>query len=290
MANIEEVEIPADEMTSFCNLLRERRIGDTTVQSDRSIRRYEQQHGTITAEQLRRNFSGIITECISIETEIFNEAMGEIRGSWMSILLEHENRQTDFPSFSNLSEQAIAIMNRDEPAEHNLVDIVRILQQANDGISFSMKQAAKSRAGSAFQNYMEKFFNILGFTYQRQMPLRPGEVLDLVFPSLERLHENQEVGMIVECQTTLKDRFRLSLGKTNDLNEQSTKFIATLTGANIITQRDHDDLTTEKINEIRDRNWRLITLRRVADDLGLPTVISFEHFVNTIYPEISGSW
>ena len=244
----------------------------------------------ITTEQLRQNFSGIITECINIETEIFNESMNGIRGSWMSDLLEHENRQEDFPNLSELAEQAIVIMSRDEPAQHNLIDIVRILSQANDGISFSMKQAAKSRAGTAFQNYMERFFDILGFTFETQMALRPGEILDFVFPSLEHLLEDQESGMIVECQTTLKDRFRLSLGKTNDLNEQATKFIATLTGANIITQNDQNDLTTGKIDEIHDRNWRLIALRQVAEDQNSPTVISFEDFVNMIYPEISGTW
>ena len=108
---------------------------------------------------------------------------------------------------------------------------------------------------------MEHFFNILNFEYERQKSLRPGEVLDLVFPSLEILLAAQQNAIIVECQTTLKDRFRLSLGKTNDLNREATKFIATLSGVNLITQSDHNDITQAKIDEIHDNDWQLICLR-----------------------------
>lgn len=287
---VNTVEIPSDEMTDFCNFLRETRIGTTQVQSQRSVARYQQQHGQITADQLIENFSQIISDCIIIETEIFNEIMNQIRNNWMEDLLGYPNRASDFPSFSNLCDQALLILDRNEPPEHNLIDLVRLLSSANDGISFSMKQAAKSRAGSAFQNYMELFFDILGIRYQRQATLRPGEVLDLVFPNLEYLHQNQESAIIIECQTTLKDRYRLSLGKTNEQNVNSTKFIGTLTGANLITTTDHNDLPIYKINEIRDNNWRIIALRQVAENLNSPTVISFEQFVNEEYPRISAMW
>ena len=97
----------------------------------------------------------------------------------------------------------------------------------------------------------------------------------------------------MECQTTLKDRFRLSLGKTNDLNRQSTKFIATLSGVNLITQSDHNDITQAKIDEIHDNDWQLICLREVAEELvsnNPDTIISFEDFVNNEYPRISQAW
>ena len=287
---VDDIEIPADEMTDVCNFMRESRIEDTAAQSNRAIERYEQRHGGITAEQLRENFSQILAECVQIETEIFNEISDSIRSDWMSDLLGHANRHTDFPNFSNIAQQAIDILSRDQPAEHNLIDVVAILQRPNDGISFSMMQSAKTRAGAAFQNFLQHFFNILNFEYERQKSLRPGEVLDLVFPSLEILLAAQQNAIIVECQTTLKDRFRLSLGKTNDLNRQSTKFIATLSGVNLITQSDHNDITQAKIDEIHDNDWQLVCLRQVAEDRNSPTVISFEDFVNTEYPNRSGLW
>ena len=290
---VDDIEIPADEMTDFCNFMRESRIGDTAAQSNRAIERYEQRHGGITAEQLRENFSQILAECIQIETEIFNEISDSIRSDWMSDLLGHANRHTDFPNFSNIAQQAIDILSRDQPAEHNLIDVVAILQRPNDGISFSMMQSAKTRAGAAFQNFLQHFFKILNFEYERQKSLRPGEVLDLVFPSLEILLAAQQNAIIVECQTTLKDRFRLSLGKTNDLNREATKFIATLSGVNLITRSDHNDITQAKIDEIHDNDWQLICLRQVAEELvnnNPDTIISFEDFVNNEYPRISQTW
>ena len=290
---VDDIQIPADEMTNFCNFMRESRIGDTAAQSNRAIERYEQRHGGITAEQLRENFSQILAECVQIETEIFNEIADSIRREWMSDLLGHANRHTDFPNFSNIAQQAIDILSRDQPAEHNLIDVVAILQRPNDGVSFSMRQSAKTRAGAAFQNFLQHFFKILNFEYERQKSLRPGEVLDLVFPSLEILLAAQQNAIIVECQTTLKDRFRLSLGKTNDLNREATKFIATLSGVNLITRSDHNDITQAKIDEIHDNDWQLICLRQVAEELvnnNPDTIISFEDFVNNEYPRISQTW
>ena len=281
--------IPKDEMRSFNNFLRESRIPSSRKMSDRAIASYEKEHGKITSALLRKNFSQIIADCIQIENRMFDEIMNEIRESWGIDLLGNTERNRSFPVISGLIDQAIAVLNAKDAVEEKLASVIKILQEINDGVSFGMKQSGKTRAGAAFQNYLESFFDRLDFRYERQQAIRPGEVLDLVFPNLKLLQERHQDAIIMECQTTLKDRFRLSLGKAHE-QVGTTKFIATLTGANIITASDDGDLTEAKINEIRDNHWRLVALREIAEQKNSPTIISFEDFVNKEYPNRSGLW
>jgi len=281
--------IPKDEMRSFNNFLRESRIPSSRKMSDRAIASYEKEHGKITSALLRKNFSQIIADCIQIENRMFDEIMNEIRESWGIDLLGNTERNRSFPVISGLIDQAIAVLNAKDAVEEKLASVIKILQEINDGVSFGMKQSGKTRAGAAFQNYLESFFDRLDFRYERQQAIRPGEVLDLVFPNLKLLQERHQDAIIMECQTTLKDRFRLSLGKAHE-QVGTTKFIATLTGTNIITASDHLDLTDAKINEIRDNHWRLVALREIAEQKNSPTIISFEDFVNKEYPNRSGLW
>ena len=39
-----DIEIPPQEMTNFCNALRESRLGTGIVQSNRSLERYQERH------------------------------------------------------------------------------------------------------------------------------------------------------------------------------------------------------------------------------------------------------
>ena len=281
--------IPKDEMRSFNNFLRESRIPSSRKMSDRAIASYEKEHGKITSALLRKNFSQIIADCIQIENRMFDEIMNEIRESWGIDLLGNTERNRSFPVISGLIDQAIAVLNAKDAVEEKLASVIKILQEINDGVSFGMKQSGKTRAGAAFQNYLESFFDTLDLQYDRQQAIRPGEVLDLVFPNLKLLQERHQDAIIMECQTTLKDRFRLSLGKAHE-QVGTTKFIATLTGTNIITASDHLDLTDAKINEIRDNHWRLVSLREVSEQKNSPIIISFEDFVNKEYPNRSGLW
>ena len=291
---IDDIQIPAAEMKRFGKFLRRNRIGTTVQQSRRSIERYEALHGNITVEQLRENFSAILIECYQIETEIFVGIRDEIGRMWVNDLLEFEDRQREFPTISNLVDQALASLNRDEPVEQKLSVVISILQRVNDGVSQSMRQSGRPRAGGAFENYLDAFFTMLDFKFELQKELQQGQVLDFILPSLELLLERQDDVIWIECQTSLRDRFRLSMGKTNELNERSTKFLATLAGLNLMNQDDDQYLDDELIQQIHDhtpeRPWRVIALRQIAEDRNSPTVISFEDFVNIIYPEISDTW
>ena len=94
-------------------------------------------------------------------------------------------------------------------------------------ISFSIYQSSKSRAGAAFENHLQKLLDICG---------------------IEEAQRNPAHSASIECQTTLKDRFRLSSGKT--ITTDMNCFLATPTGVGIFTKKDNKDITVQKVSEI----------------------------------------
>jgi hypothetical protein len=281
--------IPSDEMTAFANFLREGRIPTSREMSLRSIQLYEENNGEITPDLLRQNFSQILMECILCEKRLFQDIDLDLRQNWARDLLNNDERQNLFPTISRIMQDTLTSMRAAQTDEEKLSSIVSHLVEINDKVSMSQKNSAKSRSGSAFENYLEHFFTILGFQYQRQILLDSGEILDLIFPDFDTMQNRPQDCIMMECQTTLKDRFRLSLGKGQSF-PTITKFIATATGANIITDSDHADLSESKINEIRDKQYRLVSFRQVAEGVDDPTVISFENFIDTEYPSRSNLW
>lgn len=281
--------IPKNEMSKFNGFLRGSRLPSSRDMSLRAIKEYEKQSGRITQDNLRKNFSQILAECIQIENRMFVEIMNDLRESWASDLLKINDRHEKFPTISKIVDEIISCLKSSSSPEKQFSEITRLASSINDGVSFGQKQAGKTRAGEAFQNYLEHFFDILEFDYERQKAIKSGEVLDIIFPDLSTLKKKPADCIMMECQTTLKDRFRLSLGKGQDL-QGIARFIATMTGANVITERDHADLTNGKIIEIGEKHWRLVTLKQVADSHKSNTIISFEEFVNKQYPSRSGLW
>lgn len=88
-------------------------------------------------------------------------------------------------------------------------------------ISFSIYQSSKSRAGAAFENHLQKLLDICEIRNKSQQQEREGKtIIDFVIPSIEEAQRNPTHSASIECQTTLKDRFRLSSGKTitTDMN------------------------------------------------------------------------
>ena len=88
--------------------------------------------------------------------------------------------------------------------------------------------------------------------------------MDFVIPSLSAIDEMPDQVINIECQTTLKDRFRLTTGKSTDAKIR--RYLATVTGAGIVTKRDLNDFSVDKVKEIiMDNNVTLVVFREVKE-------------------------
>ncbi len=134
-----------------------------------------------------------------------------------------------------------------------------------DTVSFSQKQSAKCRVGETLQNHLASIFDICDVPYETQQQKgEGGTIMDFVIPSLSAIEEMPDQVINIECQTTLKDRFRLTTGKSTDAKIK--RYLATVTGAGIVTKRDLNDFSVDKVKEIiMDNNVTLVVFEEVKE-------------------------
>ncbi len=86
--------------------------------------------------------------------------------------------------------------------------------------------------------------------------------MDFVIPNLAAIENAPDQVINIECQTTLKDRFRLTTGKSTKSNIK--RYLATTTGCGLITERDVKDFSIDKVKEIiMDNNVTLVVFKEV---------------------------
>lgn len=90
--------------------------------------------------------------------------------------------------------------------------------------------------------------------------------MDFVIPNVAAIEEMPDQVINIECQTTLKDRFRLTTGKSTDAKIK--RYLATVTGAGIVTKRDLNDFSIDKVKEIiMDNNVTLVVFAEVKSKI-----------------------
>ena len=132
-------------------------------------------------------------------------------------------------------------------------------------VSFSIMQSAKSRAGAAFEKTLERLLIRSGIKFETQVQEERGQTItDFIIPTMEKAKTSPNHSAAIECQTTLKDRFRLTTGKSSSTNLQC--YLATPTGLGIFSKGDVRDITLEKLdNIVLNQNCTLIVFPSVID-------------------------
>ena len=70
------------------------------------------------------------------------------------------------------------------------------------------------------------------------------------------------------------------------------RYLFTVSGLNAATQSDHQDLTDNKIKELKNSGVTLVVFKKVKDDKfsNEQSVISYENFFSNVYPIASKNW
>lgn len=235
-----------------------------------AFERYQNQIGiTITPEYVRQNADEVLKGLFVAETELFNEKNDQVLSSVLPYYFRRIYGVSD-SNYPETSENIRKLINLYEACKADRCEVDYFIQEISqtvgpmmDVISFSQKQAAKCRVGNTLQNHLKKIFDICNIPNNPQQQRDDGgTIMDFVIPSLEAYSIMPDQVINIECQTTLKDRFRLTTGKSTDARIK--RYLATATGCGIVTQRDLTDLTVQKVREIViDNNVTLIVFEDV---------------------------
>lgn len=209
----------------------------------------------ITKEYVLEHTDDILKGLFVAETEIFEERNDSILSSALPYYVKEIYKRSDqkYPETSANLERLEQLMDDCKQdcvnMEYFIKEISETVGPIMDVVSFSQKQSAKCRVGNTLQNHLQTIFEKCEIPNSPQQQREDGgTIMDFVIPSLEAYNTMPDQVINIECQTTLKDRFRLTTGKSTDARIK--RYLATATGCGLVTKRDVNDFSIEKVKEI----------------------------------------
>lgn len=274
----------------FLKEFKEEYMPDAQEMSDKALERYEEENGELTPDFVRKNFNRLLQRMIEIETELYREYEKKaVNHSPCLFIDEHYKEDNEYPETQQLLSDLEKIYEEEEDFEEFFQRMFPKLYPLANHIAQSASQSRRTRAGKSLESHIENLLEVMGYDFDRQEEVE-GAIIDLVIPNMEAFHNNPDYTIFLACQTTLKDRFRLSLSKLPTVNRVRT-FIATATGQNLITSSDDADLTEGKVQEIEDKGYRIIVFDEVKEKFpDNNTVISYSEFAQNELPAVEQGW
>lgn len=248
-------------------------IGSTKFMAETALIRYEKRQGhSLTRDEIMNNTDEVLKNLLNEETTIFNERMQSFGESILPLYYDRFYRKPNgYLHMEDLMNSIIDTYNRvklNDLDERGFIDeISKEIIPVSHHIATSNSQSAKTRAGAALENHLALLMERCGFKYEQQVKIEDGETIaDFFLPNLKAAEVHIQDVMNIECQTTLKDRHRLTTGKFTD--QPIKRYLATGTGIGLFTKKDINDFSLEKLKELILINGiRIIVFAEVKDKL-----------------------
>lgn len=254
------------------NIVREQFLLTEKEMSEEAYKRYITKIGhELNATDIEKDADTILKDLLFVELDFYKECTNKLLVNTLPYYRKniYGTLEDCYPSARHLIEELDTIYYDVKDGkiieEVFLEKISSRMNPITHLISFSIYQSSKSRAGAAFENHLQKLLEICEIRNKSQQQEREGKtIIDFVIPSIEEAQRNPAHSASIECQTTLKDRFRLSSGKT--ITTDMNCFLATPTGVGIFTKKDNKDITVQKVSEIvYDDKMTLVVFPEVKD-------------------------
>lgn len=260
--------------SGYLKKVRDHYLPSSKEMADLAFERYQSNIGVeITKEYVLEHTDDILKGLFVAETEIFAERNNSILSSALPYYFREIYRISDqkYPETSANLQRLETLFNDCKEdrisMDYFISEISESVGPIMDVVSFSQKQSAKCRVGNTLQNHLQTIFEKCDIpNSQQQQREDGGTIMDFVIPSLEAYSSMPDQVINIECQTTLKDRFRLTTGKSTDARIK--RYLATATGCGLVTQRDVNDFSVEKVREIIiDNNVTLVVFEDVKNNI-----------------------
>lgn len=291
----EDLKSESQTQSGFIKEIKSKRIPGTSEMADLAFNEYTDRNGDLSPNDIKNNFNDLLKELISIETEIYNNKEEEVVRNLMQDFIEEYYSQNDIEEYENtqkLLDQIKTLYEDSDDFESFFSESYFRLNPLIGPIYYSFSQGRKTRVGDSLENHVEKLLTEMNYPVDSQIQL-DGSRIDLVLPNEETFYNDPSDAVFLPCQTTLKDRYRLSLSKlpSGEKYEPVSKFITTATGINLVTDEDENDITQDKIEDTVSHGYRFLAFdavkERFPDNEG---IVSYTEFAEEILPKEADSW
>ena len=244
-------------------------------------------------QKVKKNFSNVLRETIKDDTDIFNSINRKIKNNWLNDFIKmKDDLKKDYPLLTdkyNKYKLKHGILVRDKKIILPEKNIKLIFEYFGDTISYaqmSQIQSGKAKAGKSFESCISICLEACDIQFQEQITKKSIDEsntdikkTDLIFPSMQYALSNPRDSFQAECQSTLADRFRLTVGKVTDIPMNCL----TADGTDFYGNK---DTISESMNEeAKKAKITIVAFKDVAikkKNLGYTQVISYEEFINEI--------
>lgn len=258
--------------SGYLKKVRDEYMPDTKKMAELAFELYSEKVGVeLTPEYVAENADEVLRSLFLAETSIFQYKNDEIMHRVLPYYYSKVYGKSD-EKYAETSAKIAELINIFDKCKESgytvemfIDEISKITTPIIDTVSFSQKQSAKCRVGETLQNHLANIFDICKVPYEtQQQKVEGGTIMDFVIPNVAAIEKMPDQVINIECQTTLKDRFRLTTGKSTDAKIK--RYLATVTGAGIVTKRDLNDFSVDKIKEIiMDNNVTLVVFEDVKE-------------------------
>ncbi len=246
--------------TGYLREVRSHYLPSSKEMAKLAFERFQENLGIdISKEYVLNNTDELLKGLFIAETEIFKEKNNSVLSSVLPYYVRtlYGKKDKDYPETSARMERLENLLKDCQSKNIELSYFVEEISESVgpiiDVVSFSQKQAAKSRVGNTLQNHLQTILEKCDIPNSPQQQRDDGgTIMDFVIPSLDAYNTMPDQVINIECQTTLKDRFRLTTGKSTDAKIK--RYLATATGCGLVTERDIKDITIDKVREIIEKN------------------------------------
>lgn len=141
--------------------------------------------------------------------------------------------------------------------------------------SLSVQNRRKSRAGKAFENHLERIFEMNGLQFDTNKVTENNSKPDFIFPGIKEYHDsnfNPENLTMLGAKTTCKDRWRQILAEAGRIE---VKHLTTLEPS--ISKNQTDEMKSQKVVLVLPSS-----LIKTYDSDQRKDIISLKDFINTV--------
>ena len=292
--------------------------------SELAFKQYQKIHTDFDASVLSTSADEVLKELLQIENEIYQKKVSQLLTGFIPYYYDNisgtmEDAYPEMRKYmANKKKLYDSICSGQCSYEEYLEQSARLNAPVMHRVSFSIMQSSKARAGAAFEHSFERMLDYIDVEYETQQKEGEGKTItDIIIPSMAGAKNTPNFSADIECQTTLKDRYRLTLGKSSA--SQIHYYLATPTGVGIFNKRDNHDITLEKVedivlkqgvtlivfSEVRDKIQRML-IENINSDNDKPTIqigaardlldklgggiITFTQFFNNVIPGLMKYW
>lgn len=290
-----ELKNETQTQTGLVKEVKKEIIPGTDEMAKLALEKYENETGDLTPQKIENNFNNLIKKLIKTETDIYEELEENFVNEIVPYFIEkyYSNESVDsYPTIQSMFENVETAYTDSDSFDEFITEGFERLYPFAGYVYFSASQGRKTRVGDTLENHLELLLTRMGYPLESQVEIGDSPI-DIILPNKKTFNQNPENAIFLPCQTTLKDRFRLSLSKlpSGDKYDPVSKYITTTTGINLITDDDQNDITRQKIDETVDAGYKILVFDEVKQQF--PThdgIISYTEFVNEVLPKNAESW